>query len=204
MTTGEARSPFDWAGAYARLESARQSLEAGKSASPARVREVLEERARALARPLELPAAAAAVTLLVFSLGGERYGIEAAHVLEVVPLHGLTPVPSTPPFLLGVLNYRGRVLPVLDLRRVLAPSAGGVPEGGRVVVVLTDGTMFGIFADEVGGMAAVASGEMVTRPAALAREGQAFVRGVTGEMVAVLDAEALGRDPRIQVNDQAG
>ncbi|MBI2158723.1 MAG: chemotaxis protein CheW, partial [Candidatus Rokubacteria bacterium] len=90
-----------------------QSLPADETAR------ILQDRARALAKPLEEPSAQGeTLDLLVLGLAGERYGIDAAHVLEVVQLPELVPVPCTPPVVLGVVNHRGRVLTVLDLRRL--------------------------------------------------------------------------------------
>ncbi|MBI4390576.1 MAG: chemotaxis protein CheW, partial [candidate division NC10 bacterium] len=85
-----------WEQAYAQLERVRQALEASGDHSPEAARHILQARAQALARPLDPgPTATEVSDLLVFSLAGERYGIETAHVLETVPLRELTPVPCT-------------------------------------------------------------------------------------------------------------
>src|ERR1700712_5225839 len=79
---------------------------------------ILRERARLLARvPESEPVAGAVLELLEFSLAQERYAVENRFVREVCPLKELTPLPCTPPFLLGVVNVRGRILPVLDLKK---------------------------------------------------------------------------------------
>lgn len=175
------------------------------SRPPEEVKRILRERAEALAKPVEeARPPAEMLELLVFSLSGERYGIETTHVLEVIPLRGLTPVPCTPPFVLGVVNHRGRILPVLDLRRLLELAGHGVPEGSRVVVVEAAEMTFGIFADGVAGTVRLEPDEVVPPPVALADERQAVIRGITGEMVAVLDLEAFARDPRIRVNEEVG
>ena len=140
----------------------------------------------------------------MFTLAGERYGIETAHVLEVVPLRELTPVPCTPPFYLGVMNHRGRILPVLDFRRLFDLAGQGVTKGSRVVVVEAGGMTFGIFTDAVAGTTRIGAQEAAPPPITLSGDRQAFVRGVTGEMVAVLDLEAMARDPRIVVNEELG
>jgi len=201
----EARPAIDWQEAYARLERIRRALEAGGDRPPEETGRILRDRARALARPVEeAPAPTEVLDLLVFSLTGERYGIETAHVLEVVPLRGLTPVPGTPPFVLGVVNHRGRILPVLDLRRLFELAGQGIAKGGRVVAVEVGGMAFGIFADAVAGSVRLGADEVAPPPVSLARDRQAFIRGVTGGMVAVLDLEALASDPRITVNEEVG
>jgi purine-binding chemotaxis protein CheW len=117
----EASTALDWQEVYARLEQTRQRLEASSALPPAEVRRLLRERAQALARPLvEPPTVIDVLDLAVFVLAEVRYGIEAAYVLEVTPLRELTPVPCTPPHILGVVNHRGRLLPILDLRKLFA------------------------------------------------------------------------------------
>lgn len=173
---------------------------------PEEVRRILRERALALAKPLaEVRTPAEVLGLLVFSLAGERYGIEMSHVLEVIPLRELTPMPCTPPFVLGVVNHRGRILPVLDFRRLLDLADRGIAEGSRVVAVEAGGMTYGIFADAVAGTIQVAADEIAHSSAITPTGGrQAFIRGVTGEMIAVLDLEVLGRDQRIVVNEEIG
>ena len=201
----EARRAIDWDRSYARLEEVRRTLDASASLPPDEVTRVLRARAQALAKPPEeAPAPVEELELLVFSLAGERYGIEATHILEVVPSLELTPVPCTPPFVLGVMNHRGRILPVLDLRRLLELGGQGVPAGGRVVAVEAGGMTFGVFAEAVLGTVTVGAHEVAPPPVALTGDRQALIGGVTGEMVAVLDLEALARDPRIVVNDAVG
>jgi purine-binding chemotaxis protein CheW len=201
----ETRPAVNWQAAYSRLEQTRRTLEAGGNPLHEEVERILRDRAQALAKPLaEVRTPAEELDLLVFSLADERYGIEMSHVLEVIPLRDLTPVPCTPPVILGVVNHRGRILPVLDIRRLLELSGQGVTEGGRIVAVEAGGMTFGIFADAMAGTIRVAAHEIAHPPVALTGGRQVFIQGVTGEMVAVLDLEALARDGRITVNEEVG
>jgi purine-binding chemotaxis protein CheW len=175
------------------------------SRPPDEVKRILRLRAEVLAKPLEeVRTATEVLELLVFALSGERYGIQTLHVLEVIPLRGLTPVPATPAFVLGVVNHRGRILPILDLRRLFDLAGQGVADTNRVVAVEAGAIAFGIFADAVAGTIRVGTDEVAPPPANLAADRQALIRGITGEMVAVLDLEALARDPRIAVNEEVG
>ena len=199
----ETRPAVNWQVVYSRLEQTRRTLEAGGSLPPDEVKRILRDRAQALAKPLaEARTPAEVLELLVFSVAGERYGIETVHVLEVVPLRELTPVPCTPSFVLGVVNHRGRILPVLDFGRLFDLTGAGVTEGSRVVAVEAGGTTFGIFTDSVAGAIRVSAHEIAHPPVTLTGDRHAFIRGVTGAMVALLDLEALAKDPRIAVNDE--
>jgi len=205
----QTRQITDWQEAYARLERGRQALDGGEALSPEAVEHILQDRARALARPREAPPTVTeTLELLVFALGEERYAVEAEQVLETIFLRELTPVPCTPAIYLGVVNHRGRILPVLDLRRLFELAGQGATEGSRVVAVDAGGMTFGIFADAVEGLARVGAHELAPPPASLVGDSHAFVqgvaRGVKGEMVAVLDLDALARDARIVVNEEVG
>ena len=196
---------IDWQEVYARLERARQALEAGGQPPPERAQRILSERAQALARPPEevsLPT----VTLecLVFSLGGERCGIETAHVVDLRRLTDLTRVPGTPPFVLGVMNHRGRIVPVLDLQRLLGTGETTAATGSRVLTVEAGGMSFGILADAVEGSIRVGAEELAPPPAPRVSGGASVIRGITADMVAILDLDALVRDPRIVVNEEVG
>jgi purine-binding chemotaxis protein CheW len=198
-------SEAGWREIHARLERSRRALEAGGEPPPAEAERILRERAKRLARPREeAPEAAPALELLVFALGGERYGIETDRVLEVIPVHDLVPVPCTPPFVLGVVNHRGQVLPVLDIRRLSGLPGQAAGEGGRAVVAAAGGMTLGIFAQAVEGAARAGADGLAPSPAPPAGGREAFLRGVTKELVGVLDLEALARDSRIMVNEVVG
>ena len=105
--------------------------------SPEKAKAVLDERARALARVP--PAAAEASQILeiaTFALANENYGVETRYVREVVRLSDYTPLPGAPAFLVGVLNLRGEILALIDLRTFFGVPArphrpGPRPRPGR-------------------------------------------------------------------------
>ena len=203
----EAERGIDWPKAYARLEATRRTLDAAIERSPEEAGRILRERAKTLAKPFEEPTPRGEVLdLLVFSLAGERYAVETSFVLEVVPLRDLTPVPCTPPTIQGVVNHRGRILPVIDFRRLLDLTGQKVGEKRWVVVVEAERMMFGIGVEAVTGTIRIQLSDLAPPPGTLAGDHQAFTRGVTGktgEMVVVMDLMTLARDPRITVNEKA-
>lgn len=169
------------------------------------VQRILKKRAEALARPWEeRPTLAESVELVVFSLVGERYAVDTEHVHDVIPLREITPLPCAPSFVLGVVNHRGRILPVLDFRRLFGLAGDGVPEGARLVAAEAGGMRFAIFADNVAGTTRVEMRDVMPPPVTFTDDQKAWLRGVTGEMVAVLDLEAMVRASRIVVNEEVG
>jgi purine-binding chemotaxis protein CheW len=179
----------------------------GRPPAPARApedaRRVLEERARLLARPPQQDADAGdRLELLVFSLGGERYGVDASRVVAVLAPVPATPLPGTRAGLVGVVNHRGEVLAVVDLRGLLgaAPAVEAASEG-RIVVVDAGGAALGFRADEVIGLVRAEASGPAPQPARPERGLPGWIRGVTGGMVSIVDLEALARDPRVRVEE---
>ncbi|MDX1492643.1 MAG: chemotaxis protein CheW [Longimicrobiales bacterium] len=108
-------------------------------------RETLQARARRYARVRELHDASARNPVLTFLLGGERYGVEARCVLGVARVEHLTPLPSAPGPLAGLVLWRGSILTVVDLEGPLGAPRVGLDDRARVVVVRPRST-------DVGGM----------------------------------------------------
>jgi purine-binding chemotaxis protein CheW len=173
---------FDWDGARERLAAARRAL--ASTATVEDERALLEERARRLARPPESEDTGETRDVVRFTMCGEPFAVDAAHVLEALPLGAPTPVPGTPKHLLGVVNHRGRVLPVMDLRRQLVPHGDASGELTRTVAVAVEGMTFGIAAEAV---------EETARERAQALD---------GALVTVLDLEALAADPRLRIEHE--
>lgn len=162
---------------------------------------VLEQRAKELARPLDPPGHSAQATqLLVMRRGEARYAIKTQHLVAVVAPTRLTPVPCAPAFVLGVLNHRGRILAVIELGALLDGEPGGPSSEVQVVVVATDAMTFGLAADSVSGVVKVEANDL-TPVAAGDGQGLPLVRDLTGELVGVVDLDAIGRSGRLVVDE---
>ena len=74
------------------------------------------------------------VHVLHLRVGGERYALPTAHVVEVVPAVALRSVPDTPPEVAGLLSYRGQIVPVVDLARRLGRAPAPAALSTRIVV----------------------------------------------------------------------
>jgi purine-binding chemotaxis protein CheW len=173
---------FDFELAKRRLEASRLALD--DHLSPEEEQALLQERARVLAIPAADEEAGDRREVVRFTLCGERFAIGAEHVLEALPLGTPTPVPGTPSFLLGVINHRGRVLGVMDLRSQLVPEGNRAAELTETIAVSVDGMTFAIAAEAV---------------EETARE---RVEALEQALVTVLDLEALAADPRLRIDDE--
>lgn len=171
---------------------------------PESVRRILLERARALARPPEVPESGESVALLVLGVAPERYGVEIGSVEEVAASARPAPVPGAPQLLAGLLNVRGRLHWVLDLGRYLGQPDGepGVEREAVVLVSAGDVTV-GLLVDGVRELRRVAQADL--RPP-LGRGGRrpGIVKGVTPDLISVLDVAALLADPELAAGEPGG
>lgn len=181
-----AEREVDFAALRRRLDEAERAL-AGDSDPDVR-RRVLEARAQAVAGAREA-ARVETVPVLVFRVGGERYAVDVNEVFQVTEARGLSPLPGSPPWLLGALVARTRVVPVLDLRLLLGLEGGGMSDLSKVVVVEQGGDAFGLAAEELEGRVEVPR-EGLTAAAA------GPFHWIAPDRLALLDLEKLGAPGR--------
>ncbi len=194
---------IDWKQLHARLARARQATEESVRLSPERARAVMGERARLLARvPPRAPEADEVLEVVTFALAGEHYAVETSHVREVVRFGALTPVPGAPDFLAGLVNLRGEILAVFDLRRFFDVADPGRSEQARVIVLGGERAEFGVLADAVHEVTTLRVEEVREPPASVAGAGRDYLRGVTTGALIVLDGAVLLDDRRLFI-DQA-
>jgi purine-binding chemotaxis protein CheW len=171
------------------------------SANP-EVERILRARAQALAQaPRAAPAAGTMLELLEFRLASERYALESHHVQEVHPLRDLTPLPCTPPFILGIVNVRGRILPVLDLKKFFDLPERGLTDLHRIILVRGHGLELGLLADVIVGVRSVAADSLQPSLPTLTGIRADYLKGVSAERLVVLDLDRLLADPKIIVHE---
>ena len=86
---------------------------------------------------------------LTFYLEGEEYGLEILKVHEIIGIMPITRVPRTPPFILGVINLRGKVISIMDLRARFGMQAAEHVAEACIIVVQVGGVQIGLFVDPV-------------------------------------------------------
>jgi purine-binding chemotaxis protein CheW len=87
--------------------------------------------------------------LVVFDLANEAYGVDIAGVQGIIRMQAITTVPKTPDFVEGVINLRGKVIPVVDLRKRFGMIATEETKDSRIVVVYIGGQEVGMVVDAV-------------------------------------------------------
>jgi len=169
----------------------------------ARMRQALKARARELAEAvLEEDGAQKTIEIVEFSLAYERYGIESSYVREVYPMKEFTPIPCTPDFVLGIINIRGQVMSVVDIRRFFELPVKGLTDLNRVVVVQSNQMEMGILADRILGVHPVALDAIQPTLPTLTGVRTDFLRGVTDDRIVLLDVDKMLNDKRFLVNEE--
>lgn len=166
---------------------------------------ILKERALKLAQKGdEGRAAGESLDVIEFMLAHERYAIEVQFVREVYPLKDLTPVPCTPSFVLGILNVRGKVISVTDVREFFDLPKKEITDLFRVLIVDNHSMELGILADEVLGERKIGLDEIHSGVVNVGKLRGDFVRGVTKDRLIVLDADKLLSEKAIVVHQEVG
>ena len=119
---------------------------------------------------------------LTFSLAGEEYGIGILKVKEIIGMMPVTHVPRTPEFVKGVINLRGKVIPVVDLRLRFALEAAAYTERTCIIVVEVAGSggsvMMGIVVDAVSEVLNIRGADIENTPAFGVRLNTDFILGM--------------------------
>ena len=162
------------------------------SEGTASVNAILRARAEQLARPPEAEAQGTHILeILEFTLGKERFAFASSCVREVFPLTEITPLPGLPAHVLGVVNVRGRILSVMDIRRLLEFGNIGLTNLNKAIILHHGDMELAVLADEVTGVYAIDVDEGQHTLPTLSISQEAYLYGVTKDRVVVLDAEKL-------------
>ena len=125
---------------------------------------------------------------LTFSLSGEEYGLEILKVREIIGVMDITDVPRTPEFVKGVINLRGKVIPVVDLRLKFAMPEAEHTEETCIIVVNVGDVEMGIVVDKVSEVLDIAAQEIEESPSFGASVDTDFILGMgkAGDRVTIL------------------
>lgn len=191
---------LDWSAIHNKLDQLEKHISSVASPSDAARESMLQERAILLAKSESAETESAdGLELLFFQLSGEDYAIESRFIQGVHPLVGLTELPGVPPFVLGIVYVRGRVVAVIDLGKLFDLPRQGLTDQDRVIVV-SDGTIeLGLLANVVVGMSKV-SEESIQKPlATFSGFRREILMGVTNGQAVVLDMVHLMSHERLHV-----
>lgn len=134
------------------------------------------------------------IQLVVFDLASEHYGVDISDVREIIRMQNITKVPGATSYVEGIINLRGKVLPVLDLRKRLGLKVAEQTEESRIVVIdITDGEA-GVIVDAVTEVLRVPNSS-IEPPASMVTQGNSdYLRGIaklSDRLIILLDLNKL-------------
>lgn len=196
IAPAQSKAGVDWAEIHRRVERANAALESAVAPGAARRAEILKARARALARePLQDQRLEHTIEVVEFVLAYERYALDSSFVREVQPLKDLTALPGTPAFVAGIINVRGQIVSVVDMKRFFDLPDKGLSDLHKVII-LDDGLMsFGLLVDAVIAVHRLPLDRIQPAPAALTGIRAEYLQGVTAQHTVILNAARILADP---------
>ena len=145
---------------------------------------------------------------MTFKCSDEIYGISIKYVNEIIGLSQITKVPETQDYLIGLINLRGKIIPVIDVRIRFGKEPLEYNDRTCVIVIDVKSTVIGLIVDAIDEVAAFAENEITPPPSVsdLAMQAKKYVFGigrVNGEVKLLLDPDKLINDPEPEKDDEA-
>jgi purine-binding chemotaxis protein CheW len=125
---------------------------------------------------------------LIFSIGEEEYGIAIRYVNEIIGIQSVTELPDTPEFIKGVINLRGKVIPVIDVRLRFEIEERAYDDRTCIIVVSISDNIVGLIVDSVAEVHDIADNEIEAPPKISKSAGSRYIMGLgkVGEEVKIL------------------
>jgi purine-binding chemotaxis protein CheW len=167
-------------------------------------RQILEARAQALAQPRESADSRGGVKIEVVtvSICNESYAFAAQSVREVLPMKDVSPLPCTPPFICGMINVRGQILTVIDIRPLFGLRADEGSGGERVIILRAGDKEAGLLADAITGLRVIDAEQLQASLPTFDGMRQDLTRGVVKDGLVLLDALKLLSHPAFVVCEE--
>lgn len=126
--------------------------------------------------------------LVTFYLAEEEFGVNIHDLQEIIRMMTITRVPKAPPFVEGVINLRGQVIPIIDLRKRIGMAPRGYDKATRIIVVQLDRKTVGFVVDAVGEVRRIPSRVVEPPPPMVAGIESDYIQGVgkLGDVLLIL------------------
>jgi purine-binding chemotaxis protein CheW len=134
----------------------------------------------------------------------EKYAVEVLYVNEVYSVKKVTALPCTPPFIIGIMNFRGKIISVIDIRNFLGFSVKKI-DGDRVrkvIVIKVEELEVGVAVDSILGCNKIPLTEIQKKLLTITNLKVDYFKGVTREMSIVLNIKNIMEDEKIIVNEE--
>ena len=192
----------NWDELRTRIDKAKASMRKRKSLTGLKISEILHNRAEAIAKASETEEDTSKhISIIEFSLGQEKYAIETQYLKEVTGSNQIFEIPCTPYYIYGVINLRGKIITVIDLKKYLQLNYKGISDSSSIVIVEYKNSQVGLVADSIEGIHDISIEEIQNSKPKLKNIKDTFLQGITQDTVIVLDIVKLLEDEEILVNE---
>lgn len=180
-----------------------EKLEKGFEISPGQKKKILKERADLLKTEVEKEEITGEqLEVVEFLLANERYAIDANYVCEVIPLKELTQLPCTPDFILGIINVRGKIIAVIDIKKFFNLPEKAITELNRVIIVKYEDIELGILTDEIIGSTHIFPDKLQSSIPVIADIHNDYLMGVTRDRLMILNIKEFLLSEKIIINEE--
>jgi len=116
--------------------------------------------------------------LVVFSLGSEEFGVDITRVKEIIKVPEITKIPNSPPFIEGIINLRGQITPVMDLRKKLGIGQGEISDASRIIIIDLPVGNVGVIVDSVSEVLRMNGKDVDPAPTLSSEVSSDYIKGV--------------------------
>jgi len=161
-------------------------------------KEILKQRAKSLAQPLATQKNPAdSLEVVEFLLSSEHYALESSHIREVYPLKDFTPLPCSPNFVLGIMNVRGEIISIINLKKFFDLPDTGITDLNKVIIIQGQGSEVGVLADKIVGIRTIDRQSLQPGLPTLTGIRSEYLKAVSEERLVILEASKLLSDTKI-------
>ena len=169
---------------------------------PAKKTKILKQRAKMLSKkPEHIEENENHLEVVEFVLAYENYAIESVYISEVYPLKEFVSVPCTPDFVIGIINVRGRIISIIDLKKFFDLPEKGIADFNKIIIINSEFNEFGIVADSITGVLSIPANEIQTSIPSLTGTRERYLKGVLKSRIIFLDAAKILSDRNIVVHE---
>ncbi|MDA3943371.1 MAG: chemotaxis protein CheW [Bacteroidetes bacterium] len=153
--------------------------------------EILKKRAAQYASRTTEDDSQNQLSVIGFYLHPEMYAIDYDYVKEVKTVIEITSIPGTPDFIMGIINFRGNMLSVVNLKTFFGLKEKGLTEFNKLIIIGKGNFEFGIMTDGILGNLRLDQHKLSAPPLTLSESGSAFVKAISAEGIILLDTEKI-------------
>ncbi len=196
-------SNINWKEINEKIKKAKSALKEIQKSGLENTTEILRKRAEAMALSEDQDAKNKRyINIIEFTLGQEKYAIQTQELQEVLNSNQIIEIPCTPSHIYGVINLRGKIVSILDLKKYLQLDYVGINDQASVIICTYNKDLVGIVADSISGIKNIEAEKVQTSNPKFKKIKENFIYGITNETVIILNIKNILSEKNIIVNEE--